>query len=80
MDSSTASNAVGLAPSQSRERPIHATSEKAVNGTADKIAPLSTTNIEEYEPETKYLGPWKLFPIAIALALAIFILGLASIW
>jgi len=50
--------------------------EKTINST--DAEPVSTTNAQADGDGPKYLGVWELFPITIALGLAIFIIGLAS--
>lgn len=51
--------------------------EKTINKTLD-IEPILKTNTQADAHEPKYLGTWELFPIAISMALAVFIIGLVS--
>lgn len=53
--------------------------EKSINETLN-TEPISTTDAQADGNEPEYLEPWKLFPIAIALGLAIVIIGLASVF
>ncbi|RDL36727.1 putative Efflux pump antibiotic resistance protein [Venustampulla echinocandica] len=70
MDTSTTGvtgNVINFDPMESNEKTINTTDAE----------PISTTNAQADGDEPEYLGPWELFPIAIAMGLAIFIIGLA---
>lgn len=74
MDSSAS-----VAPSDINNSEPVENNEKTVNETILDTAPIPTANAPDDENGPKYLSAWESLPIAVALGLAIFITGLASI-